>query len=272
MGGQGASSGFETMASMEDVYKVLGNKAHSKKTLDSYIKKMEENKAKLEAEKAVPTKSELSEMSGGKPEINATKFTQAEWQAKYDAQKPTQAQKSAAYDYTYPYAGPSGFSPSQDMNYKLDTGKSLTPKEQNMLNGMTEMATPLGHDSILHRGAHADALAQLGVSNWNNWSEAKLKQSLVGAQWDKKSLTSTSYDQKKSPFITGPQSGGREVLFRIHAAGSTKATAVNPQQAEVVLGQNTHWQITDASFTGKWAYPKAGGSYKQIVIDVDVWQ
>lgn len=59
---------------------------------------------------------------GGKPTINATAMTEKEWQAKYDAQKPNAAQKSASYDYTYPYATSTGYSPSQNMNYKLDTG------------------------------------------------------------------------------------------------------------------------------------------------------
>lgn len=220
----------------------------------------------------IPTSEELEAMSGGKPEIHATAMTEAEWKSKYDAQNPTQKQKSAVYDYTYPYAGPSGFSPSQDMNYALDKGIPLTPKQQAMFDGMTQLATPLGKDTVLHRGAHAGALEQLGIGDWSGMSESQLKSALVGAQWDKKSLTSTSYDYSKSPFLSGPKSGGREVIFRIHAAGSTTATACNPSQAEVVLGPNTHWQITDAAFTGKWAHPQGGGSYKQIVIDVDVWQ
>lgn len=231
-------------------------------------------KADGDAPKKATSKAKPEETGGGKPSIDAKPFTQAEWQAKYDAQNPNQEQKQASYDYTYPWAGPSGFSPSQDMNYKLDTGQPLTAKEQNMFDGMTQMATPLGHDSILHRGAHAGALEQLGIGDWNNMSDAELKQALVGAQWDKKSLTSTSYDFDASPFLSGPQAGGREVVFRIHAAGSTKATAVNPAQAEVVLGPNTHWQITDAAFTGKTAKPQATWPkvWKQIVIDVDVWQ
>lgn len=220
----------------------------------------------------IPTSDELKALSGGKPDINSTAMTQAEWQAKYDSQNPNQAQKSASYEYTKDTKTSTGFSPAQNMNYKIDTGKALTPKEQAMLDGMTSMASPLGKDTTLHRGAHKDALAQLGVTSWAGWSESHLKQALVGAQWDKKSLTSTSFDEKKSPFLHGPLSGGREVIFRIHAAGSTNATAVNPSQAEVVLGPNTHWQITDASFTGKYAYPAAGGTYKQIVLDVDVWQ
>lgn len=147
----------------------------------------------------------------------------------------------------------------------------MNAKEKAMLKGMNEMAAPLGKDTILHRGAHAGALADLGVTNWNNFSDKQLKQAFVGASWQKASLTSTSYDYDKSPFLSGPAAGGREVIFRIHASGKVNATAVNPSQAEVVLGQNTNWQITNASFTGKWAYPKAGGAYKQIVLDVDVW-
>ena len=208
---------------------------------------------------------------GAKPGIDATAMTPAEWQSKYDAQSPTQEQKHAAYDYTNPKVTATGFSQAQNMNYKLDTGSALTAKEQAMLDGMTQMASPLTHDTILHRGTHASALSQLGVNDWGNLSPSELKQSLVGASWQKKSLTSTSYDYDKSPFLSGPLAGGREVIFRMHVAKGTSATAVNPSQAEVVLGQHTHWQITDASFTGKWVHPNAGGHYKQILIDVDVW-
>lgn len=266
MGGHGGSSGFSKNGGQG-----IQVGAGPDISLDDF---MNQNAANLsQGADGVPSASDLKAMSGGKPDMNPTAFTQSDWQAHYDSKNPNQSQKKASYDYTYPYAGPSGFSPSQDMNYKLDKGLKLTAKEQNMYDGMTAMASPLGHDSILHRGAHAGALEQLGVTSWNNMSETQLKQALVGAQWDKKSLTSTSFDYDSSPFLgDGPAAGGREVVFRIHAAGSTMATCVNKQQAEVVLGPNTHWQITDAAFTGEWAYPKAGGSYKQIVLDVDVWQ
>lgn len=269
MGGHGGSSGYSKGGAQIGVNASLTGSAGPAGS------EIGVNAGVTNAVSEVPSKADLKAMSGGKPDINPTQFTKADWQSHYDAQNPNQDQKKAAYDYTYPYAGPSGFSPSQDMNYKLDKGMKLTPKEQNMYDGMTAMASPLGHDSILHRGAHAGALEQLGIGDWNGMSESQLKQALVGAQWQKKSLTSTSYDFDHSPFLgDGPAAGGREVIFRIHAAGSTKATCVNPSQTEVVLGPNTHWQITNAAFTGQTAQPQATWpkKWKQIVIDVDVWQ
>ena len=265
MGGHGGSSGYSKGGGLG-----IQVGAGPDISLSDFLSQNAANVA--QAGGGIPSSADLKQMSGGKPDIDAKAMTSKEFMDKYNAQNPNQAQKSASFEYTKSTTTSTGFSPSQNMNYKLDTGGKLTSKEQAMLDGMNSMAKPLGKDTILHRGAHKDALAQLGVTSWNGMSESQLKQALVGAQWDKKSLTSTSYDEKKSPFLSGPKSGGREVIFRIHAAGSTNATAVNPSQAEIVLGQNTHWQITDASFTGKWAHPAAGGSYKQIVIDVDVWQ
>lgn len=270
MGGHGGSSGYKNTNKTDQSQ----SQSDAFNLLEEFDKMYPGWFSQDLAQDEVPTSQQLKEMSGGKPDIDPTPFTKAEWQQHYDAQNPNSSQKKAAADYIYPYAGASGFSPSQNMNYKLDKGKKLTQKEQNMYDGMTAMSAPLGHDSILHRGAHAGALEQLGISDWNNMSEAQLKASLVGAQWDKKSLTSTSYDYDSSPFLSGPKAGGREVIFRIHAAGSTKATCVNPSQSEVVLGPNTHWQITNAAFTGKTAQPQATWpkKWKQIVIDVDVWQ
>lgn len=216
-----------------------------------------------------------AQQQGGKPQINATNMTKSEFMAKYNGNNPNRAQKSASYDYTDPRVTSTGYAKSQNMNWKLDTGQRLTSKEQAMLDGMEQMQRPLGKDTVLHRGAHQNILQALGVSNYDKMSQTQLRQSLVGRQWTSKSLTSTSYDYNSSPFLgTGPVAGGREVVMRIHAAGSVKATCVNPSQAEVVLGRGTNWQITDAKFTGGTANPKVNGRRKTmpvVMLDIDVW-
>lgn len=215
-----------------------------------------------------------SGQQGGRPSINATNMTTSEYMARYNAQNPNSAQKSASYDYTDPRPTATGYSPSQNMNYKLDTGQRLTAKEQRMLDGMEQMQRPLGKDTILHRGAHQDVLQALGVQNYDRMSQSQLQQAVVGRTWTSKSLTSTSYDKGKSPFLSGPQAGGREVILRIHAAGSTKATMVNPSQAEVVLGRGTNFQVTGAKFTGQRAHPRANyrsGGWPVVQLDIDVW-
>lgn len=209
---------------------------------------------------------------GGKPTINATAMSDQEFMAAYKAQNPTQAQKSASYDYTDPRATSTGYSPSQNMNYKLDTGQRLTAKEQRMLDGMEEMQAPLAHDTILHRGAHQGVLQALGVQNYDRMTQSQLQQALVGREWTTKSLSSTSYDRKKSPFLSGPQAGGREVVMRINAAKGTMVTRVNPSQAEIVVGRNTNWRVTGVRFTGATAYPRASMRPLPVVeLEIDVW-
>ena len=219
--------------------------------------------------------AQATRQSGGRPTINATAMTDQEFNAAYRAQNPTQAQKSASFDYTDNRATSTGYSPSQNMNYKLDTGQRLTAKEQRMLDGMEQMQAPLEHDTVLHRGAHQGVLVALGVTNYDQMTQAQLQQALVGRQWTSKSLSSTSYDRKKSPFLSGPQAGGREVVMRINAAKGTSATRVNPSQAEVVLGRNTTWQITGVRFTGATANPRANrrpGGWPVVELEIEVWQ
>lgn len=213
---------------------------------------------------------------GGRPTIKATTLSDKDYNDAYNAQNPNRAQKSASYDYTYPYSRDgTGFSPSQTMNYKLDTGQRLTAKEQKMLDGMEQMAAPLKHDTVLYRGAHQNVLENLGIKNYDKMTQAQLQQALVGASWDTKSLSSTSYSKSKSPFLSGPLAGGREVVMKINVAKGTKATMVNPSQAEVVIGRNSHWEVTGVRFTGARANPrtnrKAGG-WPVVELEIDVWQ
>lgn len=209
---------------------------------------------------------------GGKPTINATAMSTQEFMQGYNAQNPTQAQKSASYDYTSARATSTGYSMSQNMNYKLDTGQRLTSREQRMLDGMEQMQAPLAHDTVLHRGAHQNVLEALGVQNYYNMSQSQLQRALVGREWTTKSLSSTSYSKSKSPFLSGPLAGGREVVMKINAAKGTMATRVNPSQAEVVIGRNTNWRVTGVRYTGSSAYPRgAGRSFPVVELEIDVW-
>lgn len=211
---------------------------------------------------------------GGKPTINATAMTTKEFMDGYNAQNPNRAQKSASYDYTDARPTSTGYSPSQNMNYKLDTGQRLTAKEQRMLDGMEQMQQPLAHDTTLYRGAHKNVLESLGIQNYDTLSPSQLKQALVGKEWTTKSLSSTSYDYNSSPFLSGPLAGGREVIMNISAAKGTKVTRVNPSQAEVVVARNTNWRIVDAKFTGGTANPRATyrpGGWPVVQLDIEVW-
>lgn len=144
-----------------------------------------------------------------------------------------------------------------------------------MLTGMEQMQAPLAHDTILSRGAHKNVLEALGIQNYDRMSQSQLQQALVGRQWTTKSLTSTSYDYNSSPFLgTGPLAGGREVVMKLNVAKGTKATRVNPPQAEVVLGRGCNFQITGVRYTGGTANPRATwrpGGWPVVELEIDVW-
>ena len=161
---------------------------------------------------------------------------------------------------------------TQNMNYKLATGQRRTSREQRLPGGMEQMQAPLAHATVLHRGAHQNVLEALGVQNYYNMSQSQLQRALVGREWTTKSLSSTSYSKSKSPFLSGPLAGGREVVMKINAAKGTMATRVNPSQAEVVIGRNTNWRVTGVRYTGSSAYPRgAGRSFPVVELEIDVW-
>ena len=167
------------------------------------------------------------------------------------------------------YANGTPRSTAQNVNYKLETGQTLTAKESAMVNGIEKVAVPVGANINLYRADHDTILRSLGLNNWYNMSQSQLQNAVVGAQVSTRALTSTSHDVSKNPFWNN---GGREVLMNIKAASTTRGTMVQKSQAEIVLPRGTNMRITGIRYTGRTVRPaQSPRSYPQVIIDVETW-
>lgn len=165
-----------------------------------------------------------------------------------------------------------GYSKSQWLNYKNENGLAMNANEKFMDKYLQQGMHDLGKDTVLNRACHADMLEALGVKNYQNMSEAQLNSALKGASFTTKSFTSTSYDIKKNPFISGVQSGGREVYMNIKAKSNTKVLFGAKSQSEIILNKGTNMRITGVRFDGSYATPRGSyGSVKRVVIDVETY-
>lgn len=167
----------------------------------------------------------------------------------------------------------SGFSFSQNLNYKLDNGLKLDANEQFMKDMLGNGMRPIGKDTMLFRAAHDDILKQLGIPDYTKLTQAQLQQKLVGTTMQTTSYTSWSYDKSKNPFLPGqPNGGGREVYMVTKAASDTKMFFGAKSQAEVVTNIGTNLKISKVYFDGTYATPRLrSGSVPRIVIELDSW-
>ncbi len=166
----------------------------------------------------------------------------------------------------------SGYSVSQDMNYRLDKGIKLDATESFMDSELSAGMKDLGANVVLYRGAHQDLLHDFGIRNYDKLSESQLQSKLVGQTYQTKSYTSTAWDVNKSPFLgNNALAGGREVVFKINAGSSTKVLYGARSQSEIIINKGTNYKITGVKYTGQTASPRGSSrSYKQIQIDVEV--
>lgn len=167
----------------------------------------------------------------------------------------------------------SGFSFSQNLNYKLDNNLPLNANEQFMKDMLQNGVRPIGKDTMLFRAAHDDLLKQLGVSDYTKLSQAQLQQKLVGTTMQTTSYASWSYDKSKNPFLPGqPNGGGREVYMVTKANASTPMFFGAKSQAEVVTSVGTNMKISNVYFDGTYATPRLkGGRVPRIVIELESW-
>lgn len=167
----------------------------------------------------------------------------------------------------------SGFSFSQNLNYKLDNGIALNANEQFMKNMLGNGMRPIGQDTVLFRAAHDDILKQLGIKDYTKMTQTQLEQKLVGTTMQTTSYTSWSYDKSKNPFLPGqPQGGGREVYIINKAQSSTNMFFGAKSQAEVVTNVGTNLKIKKVYFDGTHATPRLRSrSVPRIVIEVESW-
>ena len=167
----------------------------------------------------------------------------------------------------------SGFSFSQNLNYKMDNNIPLNANEQFMKDMLQNGMRPIGKDTMLFRAAHDDILKQLGVNDYTKLSQAQLQQQLVGTTMQTTSYTSWSYDKSKNPFLPGqPNGNGREVYIVNKAGSSTNMFFGAKHQAEVVTNVGTNLKISNVYFDGTYATPRLKSkAVPRIVIEVESW-
>ncbi len=163
-----------------------------------------------------------------------------------------------------------GYTMSQNMNHKLEIGAKLNANEQYVADRLTAGLHDLGKDLVLTRAAHKDFLESLGVKNYQYMTAAQLDAAVKGAEYQEKKFVSTAIDPSKNPFMSGPQSGGREVYIHIKAPKTTKAIMGNRSQSEIILGRGVKFRATGARFDGTVAYPRKGGALPRVIVDVEI--
>lgn len=179
-----------------------------------------------------------------------------------------------------------GHSASQSMNYYLQQGVDFhnsTPQSlgvppnnfatmQYMDDYMQRAMHTIGKDVILQRGAHIDDLKAFGLTTTRGYTEAQLKKMLVGQHNTPSSYMSTSYDVSKNPFLGSGSgvSGGREVVYEIHAHKDVQCMLGAKKQTELVLNKGQGWTVRDVKFTGKTATPRNGSPMPQILIVIEM--
>lgn len=204
------------------------------------------------------------------------KFTQFD---DSDANAVRQANADAYDDPDFNYArklyvsdatDSNGYSFSQNLNYKLDNNLPLDANEQFMADMLQYGVRPIGKDTVLYRAAHDDVLKSMGIKDYTKLNDAQL-QKLVGTELVTTSYMSTSYDKSKNPFVSGPQSGGREVQMELKVGANTKIFLGAKSQAEIVTDRGTKIKLVsigydrDSRGNVKMATPRTSRTAKPIV-------
>lgn len=130
------------------------------------------------------------------------------------------------------------------MNTSLQQGKGLYPGEKKFVRSLDSAIenSPLPQDTVLWRGANGDSLFH---SDW-------LGESLVGAEWTDRSLTSTSANEDVGDFFASADGGAHPVLMRMVAPAGMGGLRIGKwggggkgigKEAEVLLGRNNRYRI-----------------------------
>lgn len=161
-----------------------------------------------------------------------------------------------------------GFSKAQWLNYRLENNLPLNTNEKFMDRYMQEGMHGMPKDTTVYRAAHDDVLQRLGVNNYDKYSEAQLQQMLNGKSWTADAYVSTSYDKSKNPFMTGAQSGGREIYMNIKTPSGTPMLYGAKAQSEIILNKGTNFQVVSVHYDNTYATPRNGRMKRRLIMDV----
>lgn len=163
------------------------------------------------------------------------------------------------------------YSPSQILNGKMRTGQPLDANEQFMVDALNDGMHNMGYNVNLYRYARVDFMQELGAGNFDNMSEAQLKQALVGKRYVDRAFGSYSYND----FRNAPQGNvftdkAVRIVRRTKAGTQVLMPGNGPGGAlgEIITAPNQGMHVVDVKFTGKRG--RSGNRwYKQVELIVE---
>lgn len=204
----------------------------------------------------------------------------------YLQQKLTTAQQQAASNYLEATPEPGSlYSHSQNMNYQMAMGQTLTGKYKQTHDGIMSAMHNIGYNVTLtrydHPGMVNGLLKAVGAgSNYEHLSQAQLKKALVGKTVGENKFLSTSYnDFKNAPNSTKQIFGSRAVKINYKVRAGTQAMMPGKGSGgdfgEIVLAPtngkaNKSGTITDVRLTGQMVRRKGTQTYNQPRIEIDI--
>lgn len=204
----------------------------------------------------------------------------------YQQQKLTATQQKAAANYleSDPELG-SLYSHSQNMNYMMATGQTLTGKYKQTHDGIMSAMHNIGYNVELtrydHDGMVNGILKSVGAgSNYEKMSQSSLKKALVGQTVNEDKFLSTSYNN----FQNAPQSTKSifdsravKINYKVKADVQAMMPGKGPggDFGEMILAptngtSNRGGKITDVRLTGQMVRRKGTQMYNQPRIEIDI--
>lgn len=206
----------------------------------------------------------------------------------YQQQQLSASQKQAADSYMESWAeSGSLYSHSQNMNYMMSQGQTLTGKYKQTHDELMSAMHNVGYNVTLTRYDHdgmIDGLLQsAGVGRHYEYvSESAIQKALVGKTVNENKFISTSYnDFKNATDASTFTSRAVKVNYKVKADTQAMMPGVGPggDFGEMILAPtngttNRGGKIVGVRFTGQMARPKGGSKYsltqKQIEIDIEI--
>lgn len=204
----------------------------------------------------------------------------------YNQQQLTSEQKQAADNYLEAYTEPySLYSHSQNMNYQMATGQTLTGKYKQTHDGLMSAMHNIGYNVELTRYDHADAvdglLKTLGAGkSYEYMTQDQLTKALVGQTLNENKFISTSYNNfKNAPESTKKTFDSRAVKINYKVKADTKAmmpgVGAGGDFGEMILAptngtSNRGGKITAVRLTGEMVRRKGTQTYDQPRIEIDI--
>ena len=204
----------------------------------------------------------------------------------YQQQKLTPLQLKSAGNYLESQPEPGSlYSHSQNMNYMMATGQTLTGKYKQTHDGIMSAMHNIGYNVTLTRYDHAPMvnglLQAVGAgSNYEKMTAAQIKKALVGKTVNENKFLSTSYNNfKNAPQNTKQIFDSRAVKINYKVRANTQAMmpgkGTGGDFGEVVLAPtngkaNKGGKITDVRLTGQMVRRKGTQTYNQPRIEIDI--